>query len=56
MDLSTGILTAEAALHDARQYSAAVVIGKGKTSFLYVLGGQGKEKDLKSVERLVHSY
>lgn len=55
LDLTTGILSEEASLNDNRQYSASVVIGKGKASFLYVLGGQGKERALDSVERSILS-
>lgn len=51
MDLSTGFLSTETSLNDERQYAAAVVIGKEKSSFLYVLGGRGLEDDLDSVER-----
>lgn len=54
MDLSTGILSIENSLNDVRQYAASVVVGKGKTSHLFVLGGQGKENDLDSVEMLEH--
>lgn len=54
--MSTGLLSTEAALNDARQYSTAVVVGKRKLTFLYVLGGRGKDKDLDSVERSVCAY